>query len=65
MRLIERLVRGVWTPSNHELLQPSLYVESFYISSSVMFTSKKDVWGKDFKMKKDLDFMSEYCLPCV
>lgn len=24
MRVVERFVRGVWTPSSHEILQPSL-----------------------------------------
>lgn len=36
MRLIERIVRGVWTPSSHEILQPS-FSSKACLSASVVF----------------------------
>jgi len=29
-KIIERLLRGVWTPTSIETLQPSLYVKQIY-----------------------------------
>lgn len=30
-KIIERLLRGVWTPTSIETLQPSLYVKQIYV----------------------------------
>ncbi|XP_065167029.1 trimeric intracellular cation channel type 1B.1 [Atheta coriaria] len=40
-RLIERLIRGVWTPTAMEFMQPSFYTKSCIVASIIFILDKK------------------------